>query len=77
MRNVGLAVVVSLLSGFAALANPPVHVNGYEKKDGTYVEPHERTAPNRTKDDNWSTKGNENPNTGKEGTKEGDAPKEE
>lgn len=46
-----------------------VHVNGYTRKDGTYVAPHERTAPNSTKNDNWSTKGNVNPYTGKAGTK--------
>lgn len=46
-----------------------VHVDGYQKKDGTYVQPSERSDPNSTEKDNWSTKGNENPYTGKEGTK--------
>lgn len=46
-----------------------VHVNGYTRKDGTYVAPHYRSAPNSTKADNWSTQGNVNPYTGKEGTK--------
>jgi hypothetical protein len=50
--------------------NPDVvHVQGYTKKDGTYVAPHDRTAPNNTKNDNWSTRGNVNPETGKAGTK--------
>lgn len=47
-----------------------VSVKGYTKSNGTYVAPHNRTAPNRTKGDNWSTKGNVNPYTGKMGTKE-------
>ena len=47
-----------------------VSVRGYTKRNGTYVAPHKRTAPNSTKGDNWSTKGNVNPYTGKEGTKE-------
>ena len=47
-----------------------VHVKGYIKKNGTYVTPHRRTSPSKTKRDNWSTKGNMNPYTGKEGTKE-------
>lgn len=47
-----------------------VYVKGYTKKDGTYVQPHFRTSPNSTKFDNWSTKGNVNPYTGKEGTKD-------
>jgi len=49
-----------------------VHVNGYTKKDGTYVQPHERTAPNNTNLDNYSTKSNVNPYTGQPGTKEPD-----
>lgn len=46
------------------------HVRGYTTKRGTYVEPHQRTAPDKSKANNWSTKGNVNPYTGKEGTKE-------
>jgi hypothetical protein len=44
-------------------------VRGYTRRDGTYVAPHQQTNPNSTKRDNWSTKGNVNPYTGKEGTK--------
>lgn len=44
-------------------------VKGYTKKDGTYVAPHHQTNPNSTKRDNYSSKGNVNPYTGKEGTK--------
>lgn len=44
-----------------------VHVNGYYKKNGTYVEPHYRSAPNSTKSDNYSTVGNTNPYTGQQG----------
>lgn len=53
-----------------AQSAPGTHeVRGYEKKNGTYVAPHQQTNPNSTKADNWSTKGNVNPNTGKKGTK--------
>lgn len=45
-------------------------VKGYVKKDGTYVQPHRATNPNYTQRDNWSSKPNVNPNTGKPGTKE-------
>lgn len=45
------------------------YVKGYTKKNGTYVAPHYRSDPNGTKLDNWSTKGNYNPYTGKAGTK--------
>lgn len=46
------------------------NVNGYTKKDGTYVAPHHRTSPNNTQRDNWTSKPNQNPYTGKDGTKE-------
>jgi hypothetical protein len=45
-----------------------VHVKGYYKSNGTYVQPHYRSSPNSTTLDNYSTKGNVNPYTGKEGT---------
>ena len=45
-------------------------VHGYTKKDGTVVAPYQRTSPNGTQRDNWSSKPNVNPYTGKEGTKE-------
>ena len=44
-----------------------VKVNGYYRNDGTYVQPYFRTAPNSTNTDNFSTKGNVNPYTGKPG----------
>ncbi len=44
------------------------NVQGYTKKDGTYVPPHHATNPNTTKRDNYSSKGNVNPYTGKPGT---------
>jgi hypothetical protein len=45
-------------------------IKGYSKSDGTYVAPSHATNPNSSKYDNWSTKGNVNPYTGKEGTKD-------
>jgi hypothetical protein len=45
-------------------------VKGHVKKNGTYVQPHRATNPNHTQRDNWSSKPNTNPYTGKPGTKE-------
>ena len=45
-------------------------VRGHTKKDGTYVAPSRATNPNQKKSDNWSQKGNVNPYTGKQGTKD-------
>ncbi len=46
-----------------------VKVDPYLKSDGTLVKEHYRTAPDNSFYNNWSTVGNFNPFTGKEGTK--------
>jgi len=50
-----------------------VHVHGYWRHNHnggmTYVHAYDRTRANGTERDNWSTKGNRNPETGKWGTK--------
>lgn len=43
--------------------------NGYNKSNGTYVEPHYKTENNNTNTDNYSSKDNTNPYTSKEGSK--------
>jgi hypothetical protein len=40
-------------------------VRGYFRKDGTYVKPHTRSAPDGNPYNNYSFPGNYNPNTGK------------
>ena len=45
------------------------HVKGYVKKDGTYVAPHDKSMPDEKFQNNWTTKGNENPRTGADGTR--------
>jgi hypothetical protein len=47
-----------------------IHVQGYTRKSGTSVRSYWRTGRNLTKADNYSTKGNVNPYTGKRGTKQ-------
>jgi hypothetical protein len=44
-------------------------VNGYFKKDGTYVQGYFKSSPNSTNRDNYSTQGNINPYSGSTGTK--------
>lgn len=68
------ATVIFVLLGtsdyiFAGGKGGSVRVRGYIRKDGTYVAPHYRSAPDGNFNNNWSTKGNINPYTGKEGTK--------
>lgn len=63
-------LVLSLLVFGCNAAIADSNVRGYVKKDGTYVAPHVKTSPNNTTLDNYSTKGNTNPYTGKPGTKD-------
>lgn len=65
---IGLFTVFLLFSASSsALAD--VRVNGYFRKDGTYVSPHYRSDPDGNFYNNWSTIGNVNPYTGELGTK--------
>lgn len=67
-------IVVVLLISSSALAGD-VSVRGYwrdSNHDGvkdTYVEPYHRTSPDHTKSNNYGTYPNENPYSGKEGTR--------
>jgi hypothetical protein len=45
------------------------YVHGYTRRDGTYVQPHYRSAPDGDRSNNWSTRGNVNPYTGQMGTR--------
>ena len=51
--------------------NSSVDVSGYTRSNGSYVNSYERSSPDNTTSNNWSTKGNINPYTGQEGTKNG------
>lgn len=69
MKRIFGLIVALLCFAVALLPAKDVHVKGYTRKDGTYVAPHVRTSPNKTRNDNYSTRGNVNPYTGKAGTK--------
>jgi hypothetical protein len=64
------AVLATLILSTSALAS--TYVQGYTRRDGTYVAPHYRSDPNNTINDNWSTQGNTNPYTGESGRKKPD-----
>jgi len=78
MKSSAVFVVLALFSALVLAkgsgAGGSHHVSGHVTKNGTYVAPHQATNPNDTKADNWSSKGNVNPYTGKEGTKDPYAP---
>jgi hypothetical protein len=72
-----MKIVVAALVAFTttSLMAGQTYVRPHVTKNGTYVEGHQRTTPNGTKTDNYSTKGNINPYTGKSGTVDPYAPK--
>ena len=68
MKKLFMTLVLATLAQFA-FGQKQVYVNGYYRSNGTYVQPHYRTSPNKTVYDNWSTYPNVNPYTGQTGTK--------
>ena len=52
----------------AGAATAQTYVAPHVRSDGTFVQGHVRSAPNGTTTDNYSTRGNTNPYTGKAGT---------
>jgi hypothetical protein len=56
------------LLALAGAASAQTYVQGHVRSDGTYVQGHVRSAPNGTASDNYGTRGNMNPYTGKAGT---------
>jgi len=46
---------------------PYIYIDSYTKKDGTVVKGYYRSLPDKNKRNNWTTKGNINPFTGKKG----------
>ena len=64
-----VGMFVFAVFSFASPTEAAIRVKGYYKPStGTYVMPSIRTSPNKSKFDNYSTKGNYNPYTGKKGT---------
>ena len=63
VAGAALALMVSLVT--VSVADAAVHVNGYYRKNGTYVAPHYRSDPDGIPTNNWSYPGNTNPYTGK------------
>ena len=61
--------VVTLTFVYGLEASAQTRVGGYTRRDGTHVQPYYRSRPDGNFSNNWSTKGNVNPYTGKPGTR--------
>jgi hypothetical protein len=66
MKNF-IAALMCISAGVAVAAGSHSR-SGHVRQDGTYVAPSRATNPNSSKLDNYSSKGNVNPYTGKQGT---------
>ncbi len=53
---------------FSSSAIADTAVRGHMRNNGTFVQPHMRTNPDRTMYNNYSTQGNVNPYNGRRGT---------
>jgi hypothetical protein len=67
---IGSAALISIAAINAVSAASNHYVRGYTTRNGIHVIPHHQTNTNSTNFDNWSTRGNINPYTGKAGTTE-------
>lgn len=57
-------------TSYNGYVNPSTSYNsGYQKSNGTYVQPHMKTQQNQTNLDNYSTQGNSNPFTNEKGSR--------
>lgn len=63
-----LILIAMLATSTIAMADN--YVNPYVRKDGTYVEGHNKSSADRNPYNNYTTQGNSNPYTGREGTKD-------
>jgi hypothetical protein len=66
MKKLIIALALSTIAAGAIARD--VQVDGYYRKDGTYVAPHHRTSPDSRRDNNYGSQGNMNPYTGQMGT---------
>jgi hypothetical protein len=68
MKNLIAFSLAFLVLSSIAEAKEFHRVRPHIRKDGTFVQGHRQTNPDSSKFNNFSTKGNVNPSTGKKGT---------
>ena len=68
-RSLTILLAVAIVFLATMTADADVHVRGYFRSNGTYVQPHYRSNPDGNFYNNWSTSPNVNPYTGSVGTR--------
>ena len=63
-----LLVSLALLLVATSVVFADQYIQGYTRKDGTYVQPHMRSSPDGNPQNNYSYPGNINPYTGQRAT---------
>ena len=63
-----ILVAAGLIFASASAVIGQSHVDGHTRRDGTYVAPHYRSAPDNSYNNNWNVSPNSNPYTGQRGT---------
>lgn len=68
MRKMLMAFLGLLMLAISSVAIAQQRVEGYQRRDGTYVQPYSRSTPDSSYNNNWGVQGNQNPYTGRGGT---------
>jgi hypothetical protein len=61
-------IAFALILGTCSLAHADNNVRGHFRGNGTYVQPYHRSSRDNNPNNNWSTRPNINPYTGRQGT---------
>lgn len=69
IKNITALPITIMIVLFSITVYADTWVNGYMKSNGTYVSGHYQSSPDSTINNNWSTRGNVNPYTGRIGTR--------
>lgn len=68
-KTLAILILLAIVCSISFSADAAVHVRGYYRSSGTYVQPHYRSNPDGNFNNNWSTSPNVNPYTGSVGTR--------
>lgn len=68
MKTIMFVCLVALLFTSSIASAGSTYIRPYIRNNGTMVQGHYRTTPDSSRLNNWSTRGNVNPYTSKQGT---------